>query len=97
MVQIVSERPSVRLLPTFQEPILNNILDYLYTWRIPEVEDEDVLLEIMKLSDYWDIPVLFEAMQIRIINLGLISVDTYNTCEALLVPEVKILTTINSI
>ncbi|KZP24217.1 hypothetical protein FIBSPDRAFT_1042281 [Athelia psychrophila] len=58
---------------------LREILDYLYTWKIPEAEDEDALLEILKLADYWNIPILFEAMQIRIINLGLISVDTYST------------------
>ncbi|KZP24220.1 hypothetical protein FIBSPDRAFT_1042284 [Athelia psychrophila] len=58
---------------------LREILDYLYTWKIPEAEDEDALLEILKLADYWNIPILFETMQIRIINLGLISVDTYST------------------
>jgi len=54
-------------------------LEYLYTWKIPESEDEDVLLEILQLADYWNIPGLFEAIQIRIINLGLISVDTYKS------------------
>ena len=58
-----------------------DITDYLYTWKIPDEEDQDVLLEIMKLADYWTIPGLFEAIQIRIINLGLISVDSYRTCE----------------
>ncbi|KAF7986757.1 hypothetical protein HWV62_20340 [Athelia sp. TMB] len=58
-------------------------LDYLYTWKIPDEQDQDILLEIMKLADYWSIPGLFEAIQIRIINLGLISVDSYRTLRGI--------------
>lgn len=55
--------------------------EYLYTWKVPEVDDVNVLIEILELADCWSIPFLPEAIQVRIINLGYISVDTYRSCR----------------
>jgi hypothetical protein len=59
---------------------LTDITEYLYTGDLPCTDDQDILLHMLGLAHLWQISMLMEATQVRLVKY--ITMDTYDTCKS---------------
>jgi len=56
-------------------------VEYLYTGVMADIKEQDMLLHILHLAHRWELPSLFEVMQIKLVEY--ISLDTYDMRKSL--------------